>query len=338
MMDRETFQKKILSIENETDFNQCALTLFRHQYLSNEVYRHYVDRIGMDPAGINQYRDIPCLPISFFKTQRISCLSAEEFENAADALVFKSSGTSQQERSRHYVYQASWYQQVAMRGFQRFFGSLEDYAIIAYLPSYYDNKQSSLLYMVDHFIRESKTDLSGYYDFVKEDMTAVFERCFSAGKKPWIIGVTYALLDWIEFNKTLTLDPAVILVETGGMKGRREEIVRLALHERLKQALGLPKIYSEYGMCELLSQGYSFENEEFVSVPWLRFLLREMNDPFATIDEGNGLIKIIDLANIDSCAFVETQDLGSTGPRGGIKILGRVDYSDLRGCNLMYQN
>jgi hypothetical protein len=338
MMDRETFQKKILSIKNETDFNLCAMELFRHQYRRNAVYRRYVDHIGIDPEGVHQYPEIPCLPISFFKTQRVSCLSTEDFEKGVDALVFRSSGTAQQERSSHYVYQASWYQEVAMRGFQRFFGSLEDYAIIAYLPSYYDNKQSSLLYMVEHFMRESKSDLSRYYDFTNEDMSAVFERCFSAGKKPWIIGVTYALLDWIEVNKTLTLDPAVILVETGGMKGRREEIVRLALHDRLKRALGLPKIYSEYGMCELLSQGYSFENEEFVSVPWLRFLLREMNDPFATINAGNGLIKIIDLANIDSCAFVETQDLGASGPLGGMKVLGRVDYSDLRGCNLMYEN
>jgi len=337
-MDRETFQKNILSIGSESTFNECAIALFKHQYQFNEVYRRYVDSIGIVIEDINQYSKIPCLPISLFKTQRVSCITEHDFIQAPHALVFKSSGTSQQERSSHYVYDSTWYQQVALNTFEHFFGSIKDFAIIAYLPSYYENKQSSLLYMVDYFIQESGTSISGYYDLIKDDFTGVLQQCKVQGKKTWIIGVTYALLDWIESDQAIKLDASVVLVETGGMKGRREELVRADLHERLKKYLGLTKIYSEYGMCELLSQGYCFENEEFNTPAWLKFQLREINDPFSTILEGNGLIKIIDLANIDSCAFIETQDLGTVGALGGLKILGRVDNSDLRGCNLLYQN
>ncbi len=338
MGDRETFQKNILSIGSETAFNHYALELFKYQYDHNDVYKRYVDSIGIKAETIKDYQEIPCLPISLFKTQRFSCVSNALFEKAPHAKVFKSSGTTQQERSSHFVYDRFWYECIIEKTFERFFGSISDYVIMAYLPSYYDNQQSSLLYMVDHFITKSNSDLSGYYDFMTEDIDAVMQRCIGQGKKPWIIGVTFALLDWIEQMPPLVLPSNVVLIETGGMKGRREEIVRAELHDRLSSALGLSKIYSEYGMCELLSQAYSFENEEFVTVPWVRFMLREVNDPFATMKEGNGLIKVFDLANIDSCAFIETQDLGSIGPLGGLKILGRLDNSDLRGCNLLYQN
>lgn len=338
MMDRETFQKKILSVRTENDFNACALDLFHYQYRHNEVYRRYVDQIGVNPLSIQEYMHIPCLPISLFKSQRVSSVDQTLFNKAPYSTVFKSSGTSMQERSSHYVYDTQWYEKVALRAFEHFFGSIEQYVIIAYLPSYYENKQSSLLHMVNYFMAESHMPLSGYYDFEKEDVVSLMQRCMDQGKRPWIIGVTYALLDWIEFNAHLRLDPSVVLVETGGMKGRREEILREELHQRLKASLGLPKIYSEYGMCELLSQAYCFDNEEFNSAPWLRFTLREVNDPFTAMRQGNGLIKAIDLANIDSCAFIETQDLGSISSLGALKILGRVDNSDLRGCNLLYQN
>jgi hypothetical protein len=337
MMDRETFQKKILTISSESDFNACAIELFHFQYKNNAVYRRYVEALGLAVTSITHYTEIPFLPISLFKTQRVSSVGEDVFESSPRSLVFKSSGTTQHDRSSHYIGDSLWYEQVTRHVFEHFYGDLTDYVIIAYLPSYYENKQSSLLYMVDYFMRESQSVLSGYYDFTTVDIEKLIQDCIASGKKPWIIGVTYALLDWIDTYPTL-VDSSVILVETGGMKGRREEIVRSELHERLKSALGLPRIYSEYGMCEMLSQGYCFENEEFKSVPWVRFLLREVNDPFATIKQGNGLIKVIDLANIDSCAFIETQDLGSIGLSKGLKILGRLDNSDLRGCNLLYQN
>ena len=336
-MDRKTFQKNILSIGSETEFNDCAIALFKYQYLNNTIYMRYVDSLGVQVDDIVHYANIPFLPISLFKTQRISSVAPKDFQKSTSSIVFKSSGTSLQERSSHYVYDVHWYECVSQRVFEHFYGALTDYVIIAYLPSYYENKQSSLLYMVDYFIRESNCKLSGYYDFSKEDVSALIKQCLELGKKPWIIGVTYALLDWVEAG-ALPLHSSTVLIETGGMKGRRQEIVRSELHDRLKHALGLPKIYSEYGMCEMLSQGYCLENEEFKGVPWLRFLLREVNDPFATMHQGNGLIKVIDLANIDSCAFIETQDLGSIGASKGLKILGRVDNSDLRGCNLLYQN
>jgi len=338
MTDRESFQKKILSIDSEASFNALALELFRVQSKKNEVYKQYLELINRNPDEVLHYTAIPCLPVSFFKTQKVISVSSSDLQTAKKALVFKSSGTTQQERSTHWVYDASWYEQVTEQGFRRFFGEISDYVIIACLPSYYDNKESSLLYMVNHFIALSQNALSGYYDFDGDDLQPVLEKCRAEGKKTWIIGVTYALLDWAESNKKITLDDSSIILETGGMKGRRKELVRSELHEVLKKGLGVSKIYSEYGMCEMLSQAYSFEKEEFEAVPWLRLGLRELNDPFGSLEEGSGVIQVFDLANMDSCAFVETQDIGQKNAAGKLKILGRLDNSDIRGCNLLYQN
>jgi hypothetical protein len=338
MMDRESFQKKILSIDSEDMFNGLALQLFKEQAQSNIVYREYLQLIGKKVTDVLHYTQIPCLPVSFFKTQRVSVVSKEEFQQAEHAVVFRSSGTSQEVRSAHYVYDAKWYEKVTQRGFEFFFGNIREYVIIACLPSYYENKESSLLHMVNHFITLSGNSLSGYYDFLDDALEKTIEASRKEGKKVWIIGVTYALLDWAEHNKKITLDDSFIILETGGMKGRRKELVRSELHERLKKGLGIGKIYSEYGMCEMLSQAYCFEKEEFDSVPWLRFGLRELNDPFGSLQEGSGVVCVFDLANIDSCCFLETQDIGQRGANGKLKILGRMDNSDIRGCNLLYQN
>ncbi|MDB5272917.1 MAG: acyl transferase [Chitinophagaceae bacterium] len=338
MMDRESFQKKILSIDSEDRFNELALQLFHEQALQNQVYREYLQLIHFDPSVVLHYKDIPCLPVSFFKTQEVSTVPLTSYQYAANAVTFKSSGTTQDVRSIHRVYDIRWYEKVTAEGFRLFFGDIRDYVIMACLPSYYDNKESSLLYMVNHFIKASEHGLSGYYDFSTEEWKSVLETCKAEGKKPWIIGVTYALLDWAEGNEKITLDDSAIVLETGGMKGRRKELVRSELHERLKKGLNVPKIYSEYGMCEMLSQAYCFEKEQFETVPWLRFGLRELNDPFSSLQEGSGVIRVFDLANMDSCGFLETQDIGQRDASGKLKILGRIDNSDIRGCNLLYQN
>jgi hypothetical protein len=338
MTDRESFQKKILSIDSDASFNALALQLFQEQSEKNQVYKQYLSMIRKEPSAVSYYTEIPCLPVSFFKTQRVISITPSDFQQSEQSVLFKSSGTTQEERSTHWVYDARWYEKVTAEGFKRFFGEINDYVIIACLPSYYDNKESSLLYMVNHFISLSKHPLSGYYDFERDDIGSVIAKCCKEGKKAWIIGVTYALLDWAESNKKIILDNSTILLETGGMKGRRKELVRSELHEILKEGLGVSKIYSEYGMCEMLSQAYSFEKEEFETVPWLRFGLRELNDPFSSLQTGSGVIQVIDLANMDSCAFLETQDIGLRDTGGKLKILGRLDNSDIRGCNLLYQN
>lgn len=334
---RESFQKKILSIDSDASFNALALELFHEQSERNLVYKKYLNLIGKQPDEVLHYTAIPCLPVSFFKTQQVVSITPAELAKATQSIVFKSSGTTQQERSTHWVYDALWYEKVTSEGFQRFFGQISDYVIIACLPSYYENKESSLLYMVNHFIASSKNPLSGYYDFESEELERVVKESRVQGKKVWIIGVTYALLDWADSNKKITLDNSAVILETGGMKGRRRELVRSELHERLKKGLGVTKIYSEYGMCEMLSQAYCFEKEEFEPVPWLRFGLRELNDPFSSLQIGSGVIQVFDLANLDSCCFLETQDIGQRDVTGKLKILGRLDNSDIRGCNLLYQ-
>jgi hypothetical protein len=338
MRDRESFQKKILSIDSEVSFNALALQLFNEQAEKNTVYKQYLDLIRKHPSEIFHYKDIPCLPVSFFKTQQVISIPLADVQSSPTAVLFKSSGTTQQERSTHWVYDARWYEKVTEEGFRLFFGAPSDYVIMACLPSYYDNKESSLLYMVNHFIALSKHSLSGYYDFASQHFVDALDQCKSQGKKVWIIGVTYSLLDWAESNQKITLDHSTVILETGGMKGRRKELVRSELHDRLKKGLGVTNIYSEYGMCEMLSQAYCFENEAFETVPWLRLGLRELHDPFSRLETGSGVIQVFDLANMDSCSFLETQDIGQRDHTGNIKIIGRLDNSDMRGCNLMYQN
>lgn len=195
MTDRESIQKEILSIDSEASFNALALALFREQSKNNLVYKQYLELIGKDPSSVLHYTAIPCLPVSFFKTQQVISVSLSALQQAKQSVQFKSSGTTQQERSTHWVYDASWYEKVTAEGFHRFFGNIEEYVIIACLPSYYENKESSLLYMVNHFIALSKHPLSGYYDFEEDQLAEVLRKCQSEGKKTWIIGVTYALLD-----------------------------------------------------------------------------------------------------------------------------------------------
>lgn len=321
----ESFKSRIF--RQDEDFRDLALEAFHYQAVHNPVYRLYLRLLGRDPEKIKHLSEIPFMPITFFKDFPV--LSGKvDFE-----LLFQSSGTTGKKRSRHYVKDPAFYQKVSRKAFELQYGSLSDYEILALLPSYLQQKDASLVRMVSDFIPQAGS-ASGFYlnDLEKLDQTIC--RLSGKGKKILVLGVTFALLDFAQaFPQPLPEE--TLLMETGGMKGRREELPRAAVHERLQQAFGLRVIHSEYGMTELLSQAYAPEKGIFKTPPWMHVRLRELNDPFALAPVGgSGGIDIIDLANIDSCCFIQTQDIGRY-VEGGFEVLGRYDHSDVRGCNLL---
>jgi len=319
----------VFGISTDTEFNEVALTVFRFQYLELKIYRDYCDYLKVNPTEITHYSQIPFLPIQFFKSKKIIPTAS-----SYDAL-FKSSGTTNTGRSCHYVKDISWYETSFQKGFHHFYGAIEDVTLLALLPSYQEQGESSLVYMVDALTGKSNQKLSGFYlDNTK--ITDVLEQLKKANKKTILIGVSYALLDLIEKHK---FDfPELIVMETGGMKGRRKELTKEELHEELSQGFGVEKIHSEYGMTELLSQAYSKGDGIYITPPWMKILTRNISDPFEISELNNktGGINIIDLANINSCSFIATQDLGRIS-ESGFQIMGRFDHSDTRGCNLLIQ-
>lgn len=314
----------LLSVTEE-NFESRALDLFRLQYEQVDVYRNYVDLLNRKhPACL---AEIPFLPISFFKSAKI--LSKEM--KAVD-LHFQSSGTGNDGRSQHYVADKSWYESSFTLGFRHFFGNVEGYTILALLPNYVEQGSSSLVYMVDSLIQQSNNSDSGFLLNNPVELVLRYQKAQSLGSKVMIFGVSYALLDLAEQHIDLS---DAIIIETGGMKGRRKELTKAKLHEALKSGLGVSNIYSEYGMTELLSQGYSMKDGKFEVVPWMKILIRDPYDPFQWYDEGkSGGINVIDLANQHSCAFIQTQDMGRI-VGDGFYIEGRFDDADIRGCNLM---
>ncbi len=328
MQEVQTIEKKIFSVNNEKDFERLALEVFRFQYAHNTVYRRFADALDRKPHAVQTIGDIPFLPIELFKTHRVVC---GDFKPEA---VFLSSGTTGATTSRHYVKSLGLYEKSFLQGFQRFFGKPEKYVVLALLPSYLERTGSSLVYMADRLIRLSGKEESGFY---LNDYKALAGRLLrlKQQKKPVILlGVTYALLDLAE---QFPIDfPELMVMETGGMKGRRREMVRDELHGILRRAFGVEKIFSEYGMTELLSQAYSRGNGLFTTPPWMKVLMRDVNDPLSYVPEGkSGGINVIDLANLYSCSFIATQDLGKRHSPGGFEVLGRFDNSDVRGCNLL---
>lgn len=322
--EKPKFLNRILQISNDAEFEELALEIFDYQFYNVDIYRSYCQLIGKtNPRSINE---IPFLPIDFFKTHRV-------FDrNAKPEVVFKSSGTTGVVRSLHEVANVQLYEEVSAWIFEDFFGSLEDFVVYALLPNYIAQGESSLVYMVNHFIQRSKNELSGFYLNEMESLPKKINSARLRGKKVVLFGVTYALLDLAE--KSIDLD-GVYVVETGGMKGRRKEMPKEALHDILRGGLNLNAVYSEYGMTELLSQAYCKNSEPFVTPPWMKILLREANDPmtFQTRESlKTGGVSVIDLANVHSCSFIHTQDLGRYEGKG-FKLLGRFDHSDIRGCN-----
>ena len=321
----EKLIQRIFSIQNEDEFNRCALEVFDFQYQNTEVYREFVDTLK-HPLP-KHYSEIPFLPIQFFKSHKI--LSRNKEYQA----LFKSSGTGSGERSKHYVAETAIYEQSFLPTFEKFAGKLDELIICALLPSYVEQGESSLVYMVDRLIKESKNELSGYYLEHLDHLVQTLHRAKETGKKTVLFGVSYALLDLAELSPDLS---NITVIETGGMKGRRKEMSKTELHKTLNKAFGTSYISSEYGMCELLSQAYSDKDELFEFPAWMKFRLREVNDPFGfnITENKTGVVSIIDLANIYSCSFIETQDLGRDYS-GKLRLMGRLDYSEVRGCNLL---
>lgn len=321
---------QIFSISNETAFNEAALGVFKHQAENCLVYRDYIHYLQIDPSKIDHYREIPFLPISFFKSHEV--LSG----NANVEMVFSSSGTTGQTTSKHLVSDLAIYEQSFNQAFEQFYGDPANICLLALLPSYLEREGSSLIYMVDSLLKQSKHPLSGYFLHNHAQLLATLQKLKKTGQKTILIGVTYALLDFVE---QFQLDfPELIVMETGGMKGKRKEMVREELHEQLYKGFGVQQIHSEYGMTELLSQGYSYGQGVFNCPPWMKILLRDTSDPLSLINgQQSGGINVIDLANINSCAFIATQDLGKLNADGSFEVLGRFDNADIRGCNLLVQ-
>ena len=316
--------ESIFEIKSESDFNEMACQLFQHQIKKNKTYRDFVNQLKINFAKINDYHQIPFLPISFFKSHNIIS------ENLKAESTFYSSGTTGLELSKHLVSDLSLYDLSLLKGFENNFGKITDYSIFALLPSYHENKNSSLLYMVSKLIEESKNKGGFYLNNTSELLRDINE--VKKNKKVILIGVSYALLDLAEEHKPDLSN--IIVIETGGMKGRRKEMTKFDLHDSLKKSFQSKVIFSEYGMTELLSQAWSNGDGIFSTPPWMKILTRDYTDPFTFVENQTGGINVIDLANVHSCAFISTQDLGII--RGNqFEIVGRFDNADLRGCNLL---
>lgn len=307
---------------NTENFEQIALATFARQYATLPVYRQYVDILGkQNPKHLNE---IPFIPIEFFKQHQVVC------QDLPIVKTFQSSGTTQQRRSQHCISDLRWYDASLLLGFERVFGNPSDYVFIALLPSYLENGDSSLIYMVDQLIQKSNSSLSGYYLSQMDEVLSVYHRALSQERKPFVFGVSYALLDLAETGVQLSQG---LVLETGGMKGRRAELTKAELHTKLCSGFGLQQIYSEYGMTELLSQAYSISEQTFACPPWMQIRIRDAYDPFTEVPFGQkGGINVIDLANQNSCAFIQTDDLGRLSPEG-FSLEGRLMASDVRGCN-----
>lgn len=321
-------KKDIFNINSNAKFKSLALEIFRFQFENNSVYRSFCDLLYKHPSAITRIEDIPFLPIQFFKTHKV--LSSNQFVKK----IFTSSGTSGSVTSSHLISDLALYEKSYLKGFKHFYGNIRDYVILALLPSYLERDGSSLIYMVNDLISKSEQPESGFYLNNLEELAQTLKQLEAKGQKTLLIGVSFALLDLIE-NFRLNLKHTTVM-ETGGMKGRRKEMIRQELHHRLQIGFGVDKIHSEYGMTELLSQAYSKGNGVFECPPWMKVLTRDTEDAL-TLQQPNktGGINIIDLANLNSCSFIATQDLGKVDENGQFEVIGRFDNSDIRGCNLM---
>ena len=326
----KTIRSKIFRIQNDREFRETALQLFRLQAVKNPVYRSFLTHLGISPEKVGKIEEIPFLPIRFFRNHTVA-VTEGPFE-----AVFTSSGTTGTTPSRHCISDLSLYRESFRNAFSLFYGDPSRYCILALLPSYLDRQGSSLVYMFDHLIRMSGHPQSSFYLHDQERLYKTLQRMRQTGQRTLLFGVSYALLDFAEKYELPEMD--LIVMETGGMKGRRREMVREELHARLEASFHVPAIHSEYGMTELLSQAYSQGEGLFRTPPWMRILIRDSYDPLSYVPPGRtGGINIIDLANIYSCAFIETQDLGRLLPGGTFTVEGRFDHSEMRGCNLMVQ-
>lgn len=318
----------IFTISNQKQFDKIALKAFRFQYENNLVYREFCDFLKTDVQKVKSIEQIPFLPIQFFKSHSVVSTT-----NPIQT-TFTSSGTTGMITSKHLVTDVSIYEESYRKGFSQFYGNIEDYAILALLPSYLEREGSSLIHMVDDLIQLSNHPESGFYLHNNDELIEKLIQLDQAGQNVILIGVTYALLDLVE-KHSFQLENTIIM-ETGGMKGKRKEMIREELHQQLCNGFGVNTIHSEYGMTELLSQAYSLGEGIFECPSWMQILVRDTEDALSYVREGKtGGVNVIDLANINSCSFIATQDLGKKYANGSFEVLGRFDHSDIRGCNLM---
>jgi hypothetical protein len=337
----ESLIDSIFKINSPSEFRQATLAVFSYQALENEIYAHYLSGLGIIPQNVSEIEEIPFLPIEFFKTHKI--ISGKQVKTDFQQ-IFSSSGTTGMSQSKHYVIDECIYQKSYLKSFELFYGSIEEYCVLALLPSYLERDGSSLIIMADDLIKKSKHSDSGFYLNNYDELISKLKALELKNQKTILLGVTYALLDLIE-NEGFPLCKggqgglkSTIIMETGGMKGKRKEMVREELHAVLCKGFGVNEIHSEYGMTELLSQAYSKGKGVFNCPPWMKIIIRDTNDPFTFLPHTkSGGINVIDLANIHSCSFIATQDLGKTFPNNSFEVLGRFDNSDIRGCNLLVE-
>lgn len=322
------FKKNIFNI-TQTSFEKDALDVFHYQREKCKVYKNFISNLSKDYSAIKSIEEIPFLPIELFKSNKVISSPKEP------KVCFESSGTTGQITSKHYVADLNFYKNTALKAFEDQFGSIKDYVVLALLPNYMERKNSSLVYMVQHFIDESKNDNSDFYLNNIDALKTQLAKCKAGNTKVLLIGVSFALLDLAD-EIGFPLNDNFIVMETGGMKGRRKELIRSELHYILKKRFGVSQIYSEYGMTELLSQAYLKDDNLFHTPNWMKFLVSDTEDPFNLNFEGRGVLNVIDLANIDSCSFIQLQDAGRLNLEGTFEVLGRIDNTDIRGCNLMY--
>lgn len=322
----------IFHIASKKEFEKNALKVFRYQYDNNLVYQQFCNYLKKDKLNVKQIEAIPFLPIQFFKTHEV--VTVQPDINLTVQTTFTSSGTTGMVTSRHLITDVTIYEDSYRNGFSQFYGNIEDYVVLALLPSYLEREGSSLIYMVDDLIKMTNNENSGFYLHNHDELIEKLLRLESEGQNVILIGVTYALLDLIE-NRKFQLKNTIIM-ETGGMKGKRKEMIREELHQQLCEGFGVSSIHSEYGMTELLSQAYSLGEGVFECPNWMQILIRDTEDALTYVEGGKtGGINVIDLANINSCSFIATQDLGKIVANNTFEVLGRFDNSDIRGCNLM---
>lgn len=321
-------KQQVFSISNQQQFADITLQMFRYQAQNCAVYCEFIANLKIDPFSIKNSEDIPFLPINFFKSQDV----VSNTDNVQ--VTFTSSGTTEMINSKHMVTDVSWYEESFRRAFALFYGDIKNYCILALLPAYMEREGSSLIYMAEDLVKQSENPDSGFYLYNHDELFQQLKKQQQAGTPTLLIGVTFALLDFVEHYQLKF--PGLIVMETGGMKGRRKEMIREELHQTLCEGFGVKSIHSEYGMTELLSQAYSKGDGIFNCPPWMKIITRDTNDPMTELAiNQTGGINVIDLANINSCSFIVTQDLGRTHYDGSFEVLGRFDNSDIRGCNLL---
>lgn len=323
-----SFTFDIFSISAEDQFTSLCIDIYKYQYHNNKTYREYADYLHRNPGNVTQIEQIPFLPIELFKTHAIQC------GDGVAQKIFTSSGTTGSVTSKHSVLDLAVYEKSFISAFELFYGSISEYAIVALLPSYLERDGSSLVYMAQKLIELSQNKNSGFYLYNHAELHKILQQLENQQQKTILLGVSFALLDFADAYR-MQLNNCIVM-ETGGMKGRRKELIREELHDYLQKRLGVKSIHSEYSMTELLSQAYSSGIGHYNCPPWMKIMIRDMYDPYSYVAPNqSGCINIIDLANYNSCSFIATSDIGRINTNGSFEVMGRIDNGDIRGCNLM---